>query len=358
LQREYSRHGKATWVVRFGYGPRVRIKAPYGTPEFDAEVDAAIKGTRPPVVGKVRTGSLQWLYDRYRETTAWTSDLSAATRRQRENIFKHVMAKSGSEPFGAIKRSDIAAGRDRRRETPAQARNFLDAMRGLFRWALEAQHVTVDPTAGVHNPGKIATEGFKAWDMEHVHRYIARWPLGTMQYVWLHVLLYIGCRRGDAVTLGKQHVRNGVVRFVTEKGRTKELIRVARRIEPELAEAIAAGPCGDLAFICGERGQPLIKESFGNAFKDACVAAGIVDRSAHGLRKLSAAIWAERGATENELMALFGWKTPSMAALYTKEANREAMSLNAHDRCARKRTASEHPMPAPKGKVRASGRKR
>jgi integrase len=246
------------------------------------------------------------------------------------------MAKAGSESFADIRASDIEEGKDRRAETPAQARNFLDAMRGLFRWAVSApvKHVSSDPTAGVRNPKKEATEGFKAWETEHVARYIARWPLGTRQYVWLRVLLHIGCRRGDAVMLGRQHVRNGVITFITEKGRKKERIEVTRRIDPELADAIAAGPCGDLAFVCGERGHPLTKESFGNHFKEACVGAGITDRSAHGLRKLSATTWAERGASEHELMALFGWLTPSMAALYTRKAERKKLSLNVHDRLA------------------------
>jgi integrase len=335
LQRHVTRHGNTVWYVRFGHGPRIRLRGAYGTTEFQAAYDAAIKGERAETAPTTRTGSLQWLYDRYRESGAWTRDLSAATRRQRENIFVGVMAKSGAEPFGAIKRRDIEAGKDRRRETPSQARNFLDAMRGLFRWALEADHVQIDPTAGVKNPKRKKGEGFKAWSIDDVWTYIAKWPQGTRQYVWLHVLLYVGVRRGDAVMLGKQHVRDGVISFVTEKGRDRVRIEVSRRIEPELAAALADGPCGDLSFICGERGHPLKKESFGNDFKAACVAAGIFDKSAHGLRKLSATIWAERGATEHELMAMFGWMTPQMASLYTRTAHRRKLALRAHDRLSR-----------------------
>jgi site-specific recombinase XerC len=62
------------------------------------------------------------------------------------------MVSAGAEPCTAIKQSDVVAGRDKRAATPAQARNFLDAMRGLFRWAHEARHVKIDPTAGVKNP--------------------------------------------------------------------------------------------------------------------------------------------------------------------------------------------------------------
>jgi len=74
-----------------------------------------------------------------------------ATRRQREDIFKHVAASAGHLSNTKITKLTIIAGRDLRAATLAQARNFLDAMRGLFRWALDAQHVKVAPTAGVKN---------------------------------------------------------------------------------------------------------------------------------------------------------------------------------------------------------------
>jgi hypothetical protein len=45
-----------------------------------------------------------------------------------------VLEKSGDKNVGHIKRSDIIARRERRAHTPAQARNFLDAMRGFFGW--------------------------------------------------------------------------------------------------------------------------------------------------------------------------------------------------------------------------------
>jgi integrase len=351
LHREKTRHGAFVWYVRTGKGKRIRLRAEYGTPEFDEQYRDAIEGRVPAKRRQsAKSGSLQWLYDRYRESGAWLG-LSAATRRQRENIFKHVMETGGEKPFAKVTQKHIEDGKDRRQHTPSQARNFLDAMRGLFAWARKNKHVRVDPTADVENPERKATEGFKAWEPEDVAKYEARWAPGTRQRVWMHVLLYIGARRGDAVMLGRQHVRDGVLTFTTEKGRDRVRIEVSRRIEPELAATLALGPCGDLAWICGERGHPFTKESFGNEFKEACVAAGIMDKSAHGLRKLSATIWAERGATVNELMAMFGWLTPQMAALYTKKADRKRLALNAHARLMG--TPQEQPMPAPGNPVRA-----
>jgi hypothetical protein len=71
--------------------------------------------------------------------------------------------------------------------------------------------------------------------------------------------------------LGRQHIRDAIATIRTQKNG----ITVTIPILPVLDHILRAGPCGDLAFICGERGQPLTKESFGNLFRDACNAAGV-----------------------------------------------------------------------------------
>jgi len=117
----------------------------------------------------------------------------------------------------------------------------------------------------------------------------------------------------------------------------------------------AAGPTGELAFICGARGKPFTKESFGIAFKEACVAAGVLGKSAHGVRKIGATRAAENGATVSELEAIFGWQGGRMASLYTKAADRARLSKGAISKLAR--TSVEHSIPAPSEKVRATAPK-
>jgi integrase len=332
LHREVTRHGKAVWYVRVGKGPRIRIRAEFGTPDFAAEYQAAISGSaKPKVRGAPKVDSLAWLIARYRETTTWMA-LSAATRRQRQNIFRHVIEGAGETPYVRVDSAAIAAGRDRRAATPAQARNFLDAMRGLFRWALDAGHVKADPTIGVKNPPREkGGEGFPVWTEDDVAAYERRWPIGTKERVWLDVLLYTGLRRGDAVQLGRQHVRDGVATIRTEKTG----VSVTIPILPTLAATLAAGPCGELAYICGAGGQPLTKESFGNAFREACRAAG-VRKSAHGVRKIGATRAAENGATVAELEAIFGWQGGGMASLYTRAADRARLAKGAMSKLGRR----------------------
>ena len=109
---------------------------------------------------------------------------------------------------------------------------------------------------------------------------------------------------------GRQHIRHGVGTIKTEKTGTE----VTLPILPVLSKTLEAGPCGDLTFIAGENGHPLTKKSFGNLFRKACREAGLLGRSAHGLRKAAATRGADAGATVAELEAIFGWTGGTMAA--------------------------------------------
>ena len=302
-------------------------------------------------------GSLAWLIARYRDSAAWTA-LSMATRRQRENIFKHVIDSAGSFAFASIDKSDIAAGRDKRATTPAQANNFLKAMRGLFQWACEAQFVKTDPTQGVKGVA-FKSDGFHVWTEDEIQRFEARWQIGTRERLALAVLLYTGLRRGDAALMGASMFALVITDDDGQTARFAFLLRtektntlVAIPILPELQAIIDASPTGDLALIARHDGQPMAKEGFGNWFKDACKAAG-VPGSAHGLRKAGATRAAENGATEKELNAIFGWTGSKMASHYTQTADRARLARAAMGKMGRNENGLAIPapkilLPAPK----------
>jgi hypothetical protein len=60
LSREVTRHGKPVWYVRRD-GKRIRLRAGFGTPEFDAEYQAGLTGTLRPRKGDPAAGTLAWL---------------------------------------------------------------------------------------------------------------------------------------------------------------------------------------------------------------------------------------------------------------------------------------------------------
>ena len=317
LHKEISRHGSITWYVRSGSGPRTRVRGEYGSPEFMANYQAAIDGVPvPQKQGVAPQGTIGWLIARYRESGAWVR-LSVATRHQRDNIFARVVEAAGNGSFADVTKKTIKDAIERRKESPFAARDFLKAMRGLFRWAADTGQVAADPTEGIR-AAVPRTDGYHTWTEDEISRFEARWPIGTRERLALAILLYTGLRRADAAILGRQHIRDGIVSIRTAKTGAQIVIPVL----PQLAEVINASPTGDLAFIS------MTTDSFGQWFRRACKAAG-VPGSAHGLRKAGATRAANNGATVAELNAIYGWVGGKMAGLYTAKADRVRLAQNA-----------------------------
>ncbi|WP_170149790.1 tyrosine-type recombinase/integrase [Rhodoplanes roseus] len=288
-------------------------------------------------------GTVRWLIDQYRLTPSWTG-LAPATRKQREAIFRQVIEAAGHEPLTRVTQRTIVHGRDRRASTPVQCRHYLDAMRGLFRWAVDERRVKLDPTEGVKAPTPKKSIGFPVWTADDVEKFEAKYPLGTRERVAFDVLRYTGFRRSDAVLFGRQHVRNGIIRLRTQK--TGEPVTIS--MPPALAATIEAGPVGDLTFITNVNGSAFVVESFGNWFRDVCRAAK-VEKSAHGLRKWYASRLAEEGATSKELQAACGWTSSRMAELYTRSADRERLGLSGSRRMTENVDGTSIPSPGGDG---------
>ena len=237
---------------------------------------------------------------------------------------KHVLKAAAKAPLAEITKQVIVAGRERRQKTPSQANNYLKLMRGLFAWAIEAELVKANPVEGVKDVRPPKTAGFRAWEEEDVEKFEAHWPLSTRESLALAILLYTGLRRGDAARLGRQHVKNGVIKITTEKTGTLVTIPVAA----ELVRAVKAVKPAGLTFVAQENGRSLTKESFGNWFGEACKAAGLPGLNAHGLRKLAATRLALNGATVPQLNAVFGWTGSKMAMHYIEMADRARLAAH------------------------------
>jgi hypothetical protein len=99
--------------VRDGHGPRVRLRAEFGSPEFEVEYQVAISGQAVERGKKgAAVGSLMWLFDRYRETVAWSG--YPLQRGASENIMHGVLAQAAT---GSAKARPRCRRRDRRART-------------------------------------------------------------------------------------------------------------------------------------------------------------------------------------------------------------------------------------------------
>jgi len=341
LMADTDRHGNERLFVR-RFGRKIRIRAKPGTTAFVKLYDAALDALessaplRQAPRGGAPAGTLGWLAATYFAAIEFTGlpTVSQSTRRGiieaclREPIKPTSPDKLALCPLPLLSAVHIRMLRDRRADKPGAANNRLKYMGSMLSWAVERNLIRANPARDV-KPLRYATEGFHAWTPDEVKQFEAHHKIGTKARLALALMLYLGVRRGDVVTLGRQHVRDGVIRFVPLKTRRKKMHAIEIPILPELAKIIEVSPTGDLTFLMTEWGKPFTANGFGGWFRDRCNEAGLPQCSAHGLRKAGATIMAERGATDRQLMAMFGWESSRQASTYTASADRKRLAAAA-----------------------------
>jgi integrase len=335
LVEDVDRHGNVRIYFRRKGQRKIRFRETPGTGAFDAEYMLAFSGNKSPPqsLGRDRAatpGTMQWLCEQY-YTSATFQMLAPSTRKMRRGILEEICQRAGNFRFAMMEPQHVAKLRDEKAAFPEAANNRVKALRQLFTWATspEYRYATKNPVRDVGKLRSKNPDGIKAWSEADAALYEGRHPIGTKARLAFDLLLYTGVRRSDVVRLGPQMERNGKLVFNETKGGTRIVKAHELPILPPLRQSIDATPIGHLVYLVTARGQAHSAKAFGNWFKKRCREAGLEGLSAHGLRKLGAQRCAESGASEHQLMALFGWTNPQQAALYTKKANRAKLEAAA-----------------------------
>ena len=105
--------------------------------------------------------------------------------------------------------------------TPESANNRVKAIRRVFAWGVENDLMKANVARDVMLI-RTGSQGFHAWSDAEVEQFEARHPVGTKARLALTLLLLTGVRRSDVVLLGRQHVRNGWLKFTAHKNRNWE----------------------------------------------------------------------------------------------------------------------------------------
>jgi integrase len=355
---EVDRHGNVRIYFRRQVGqPRIRLRETPGTEAFDKEYQRVFRGETQqtsPARKPTQPTSLRWLCQQY-YASAEFQQLAPSTRSVRRGILDRICARQAADgsgefvgdwPYAEMAPADIKKLRDEKRATPDAANNLVKVVRQLFAWACsdDVGLAEANPAREIGSLRSANPDGIRAWTEADAARYEARHPIGTKARLAFDLLVYTGVRRSDVVKLGPQMERwfteslpDGTTRdvqklvFTEEKGRRQQVKSHQLPILPALRRSIDASKqqLGHLVYLVTAFGHPHSVKGFGTWFKVRCRQAGLTDLSAHGLRKLAAQRCAEEGATELELMALFGWINSQQAAVYTKKANRAKLEAAA-----------------------------
>jgi integrase len=336
--------GPRRYYVR-RYGRKIRLRQSPGSDTFAQAYTDALRALDPrfasdrEALTRAAAGTLGWLAANY-FSSAEFGRLDPISIRTRRAIIEDCLCeprKPGSEdvmrdcPINLLSAAHVKMLRDRKASSPGAANNRRKWLSAMFGWAVENGVMRINPARDTRRV-KYASAGFHTWTVDEVRQYERRHPIGTKARLALALLLFFGVRRGDVVTLGRQHVKEGWLRIIPRKTRHKRQEISEKPILPELAEVIAQSPTGDLTFLVTEHGKPFSAAGFGNWFRDRCDEAGLKHCSAHGLRKAGATIAAENGATDRQLMALYDWTSEKQANTYTASANRKRLAAEAAKR--------------------------
>lgn len=339
VHADRDRHGNVRYYYfRRGMAGKIRLPGRPGTDEFMAAY-AALEAGRPvpqpagPQLIRAARDSLEWLCNSFYRSEEFKGHADG-TQAAKKRIFRLVCAEQlapgsasrlGELPFDQLQTKHLRMLRDRKANKRNAANNWVKALRGLYKWA-------VDEKLCDHNPAKdvpllkVVSDGFHTWELEEMRQFEAMHPIGSQARLAMALLAYTGQRKSDVIRLGPQHIQGGRFRFTQKKNETRKKVHIEIPILPELSAVIAATPCGHLTYLVNENGAAWSDGGFGNKFRDWCVAAGLPHCSSHGLRKAAACAASEGGANVDQLMAIFGWATPEMALLYTRKANRRKMA--------------------------------
>jgi len=338
-----DRYGNIRVYFRKAGYPKTRLTGIPWTDEFMEQYKAALEAQRPdciasdPARGLPQPGTWRWLCVEYFRRCATYLRMDQTTReayrRILEGTFEEPISTQGNAsglkfaglPVTRMTTKHVRALRDRKIEAPEAANSRVKTIRSVFKWALDDELASNNPAAAV-TYFKSSSTGHHTWTVEEVRKFEETHPIGTNARLAMALMLYAGVRRSDAVRLGRQHLVDGWLRFTAFKNRNRSPVSIELPVLPELQRVIDGSKTGNLTFLITHQHRPYTAKGFSGQFRKWCDDAGLNHCSAHGVRKAGATIAAENGATEKQLMAIFGWSEAKMAAHYTQKAQRRKLA--------------------------------
>jgi integrase/recombinase XerD len=310
--------------------------------EFQAAYHAALRGETTSaaiatVTARGGSGSVGDAVRQYLDSTTFNDDYSPSTKSLRRSILKSFLKPGvGNLPLARMDRRYIERWLETA-PTRGVKRTWLLAAKPFTKWATECVHlIEQDPCEGIKVKVK-ETDGHPTWTDEHIEKFRARHPVSTKARLALELMLHLATRRGDGISLGRQHVKDGWVIYTQEKNRGRKPVLVETPLPEPVVAAIKACPSPPeaLTFLTNEWGRPFSKKAFGTWFRKRCDEAGLPESCVpHGLRKAGCRIMGDSSCTPHDIMAVSGHRTLKEVMRYTEAYNRKQAAARAQAKVA------------------------
>lgn len=248
---------------------------------------------------------------------------ATSTRTLERRFGQEIAADYGNGTMASLRSKHIRTALSKYDAHPAN--NRLRTWRALGKFWTERGFIEDDPARHVRARKAPPAKGATPWTREDFAKFRAHWHIGTPQRLAFELMYQTCAAVVDIVKLGPACVKGGWIVYARQKTDTEAVSPITNapdwfEASTHFAEAIAAAP-KHMTYLTTSSGASKSAKSVASWFSKSCTAAGLPDRSAHGIRKGRAAIFKENGAAADKRMAILGHETEEEARGYSKSAD-------------------------------------
>lgn len=327
-----DRHGKVRYRFRRkGWASAYLTGAP-GSAEFHRSYAELVERgpidqgpVRSPI--KVTPRSLDDLYLRMKRSAGWQTKKPAtqlAQARVYERFLSRVDRKGrryGERPVDSVTVGWLDGIFGDMANKPGAANDLRKKLKVLLEYACAIEWRTSNP---VRHTAKFADgKSYHTWTDAEIQQYRDVHPLGGMARLTLELALNTAARRSNMAGLTREAIQSGRIAVAHVKGNNETSVPVFASTRAAI-DALPVAPIRQL--VVSESGKPYSVGGLGNRFRKWCDQAGLPQCSLHGLRRATARLMAEAGATDAEIMAVTGHKKTATVAQYRSDANRARLA--------------------------------
>jgi integrase len=296
-----------------------RVQGQYGTPEFWASYDEAIRDRRIPEPGRFTT-----LVTLYRASPDYQK-LAVSTKRNWGPWLDRIASYFGELSIAQFDRSEkirpiIRQWRNKYADTPRTADIALQVLSRVLSHA-------VDPL------GKLAgnpCEGIKLLYSSNRSEIVWRdADIAAIKKVCsaeiahaIDLAAATGLRLGDLLRLSWSHIQDDAIVISTAKSNHKRQAIIP--LYDGLRDVLARIPKRSTTVLTSSLGRPWTTSGFGVSFHRAKIAAGIGDLHFHDLRGTAATRFYIAGLPERVIAEILGWQEENVGKIIRRYVDRTA----------------------------------
>jgi integrase len=253
----------------------------------------------------------------YMNSARWER-LSPRTKTMYESSLKNLIEFWGDD-ITKITRPMLVKFQDRHRAKPGMVREACKVMNNIMAYAYDYGYVEHNVAAHLRNT---PSKPIARWSQNEFQRFVTSAPDHLRRAAML--ALYTGQRRSDITKMEWDHIIGDCIEVTQKKTKKTLLIPIHKDLRP----VIDGKRKNNKYIIWNNYGAKWSNDSLTKAVRRHAISIGMKDRCIHGLRKSTASILAERGATPSQIAAITG-QSLGVVEHYCKEADQKSMATAA-----------------------------